>query len=135
MNSNIEKFSFHTACKIVGNSVGWITHILENNDKSYSVMSHINCEHCDYCSDELNGIRVHKFKENPYEENQKRNALSEMKDFFRIFEKYNMIEEIGKIHEDGKIKMNYDDWCIFSNSSLYLIYLTYQLYKQPKEMI
>ena len=26
-----------------------IKHILDNQDGTYSMMSHINCEHCDYC--------------------------------------------------------------------------------------
>jgi hypothetical protein len=29
---------------------GWIVHILKNDDKSFSLMMHINCEFCDYCT-------------------------------------------------------------------------------------
>ena len=30
---------------------GFIRHILNNGDGTYSVMGHINCEHCDYCDE------------------------------------------------------------------------------------
>ena len=30
-----------------------ICHLLDNQDGTFSIMSHINCEHCDYC-DEYN---------------------------------------------------------------------------------
>lgn len=43
-----ERFSLETVRDISkrGNS---ISHVIDNQDGTYSVMSHINCEHCDYC--------------------------------------------------------------------------------------
>jgi len=31
--------------------VGWISHILINDDGSYSILGHINAEWCDYCAE------------------------------------------------------------------------------------
>ena len=49
-----------------------VSHVLDNGDGTYSVMSHINCEWCDYCSAER-GIKttVHQYKPNPYENQEK----------------------------------------------------------------
>lgn len=49
---NRERFSLETAREVYKLS-GSIRHILDNQDGTYSVMSHIVCEHCDYC-DEYN---------------------------------------------------------------------------------
>lgn len=46
---------------------GGIAHIIVNDDKTYSVMSHINCEHCDYCAETNLGIHIHNAKSDPYE--------------------------------------------------------------------
>nr|AMP48631.1 hypothetical protein [uncultured bacterium] len=49
----------------------WIEHMLDNEDGTFSVMSHINCEWCDYCDDEKGlqgGERtIHKAKPDPYQ--------------------------------------------------------------------
>lgn len=43
-----ERFSLEKARELVKTG-NMIKHILINDDNTYSVMSHINCEFCDYC--------------------------------------------------------------------------------------
>lgn len=48
-----------------------ITHLLSNDDGTFSVMSHIVCEHCDYCDSQgdcgSGGKEPVPAKSNPYE--------------------------------------------------------------------
>jgi hypothetical protein len=46
---------------------GAVPHIVDNQDGTYSVVSHINCEYCDYCLEESHGQTHHIAKENIYE--------------------------------------------------------------------
>jgi len=49
------------------NWVGRISHVLKNPEGDYSVMGHINCEWCDYCTEQKeHKIEVHEFREDPY---------------------------------------------------------------------
>jgi len=45
-----------------------IHHILENEDGTYSIMRHINCEFCNYCEEggSPEAGKVHKARANPY---------------------------------------------------------------------
>lgn len=56
MGSNFaERLRFNTVEEILAPVDGrkpLFSHILDNEDGTYSVMSHINCEHCDYCDAE-----------------------------------------------------------------------------------
>lgn len=45
------------------------SHILDNQDGTYSIMSHLVCEWCDYC--EEFDIDIHIAKANPYENQEK----------------------------------------------------------------
>lgn len=60
-----------------------IAHIIDNQDGTFSVMRHINCEFCDYCGErnawydagvplEEIDARAHIAKSDPYEEQKKR---------------------------------------------------------------
>jgi hypothetical protein len=65
---------------ISGSSVLSISHLLANADGTFSIMSHINCEHCDYCAEgkpevEIDGVSYpgffsgpHDAREDPYQE-------------------------------------------------------------------
>jgi len=56
-----------------------IHHIIDNDDGTFSLMSHINCEYCDYCEEHSEKNLIvdigqrsmvsgpHKFKEDSYE--------------------------------------------------------------------
>ena len=50
-----------------------ISHLLDNEDGTFSIMYHIVCEHCDYCNEEgkidiaTNPHFAHIAKEDPYE--------------------------------------------------------------------
>jgi hypothetical protein len=48
-----------------------ITHLLSNDDGTFSVMSHIVCEHCDYCDSQGDcregGKAAVPAKDDPYE--------------------------------------------------------------------
>lgn len=62
MNSNFEnrdRFDLATARRIA-NTGNTINHILYNTDCTHSVMSHINCEHCDYCDEQNNWWEMQK---------------------------------------------------------------------------
>jgi hypothetical protein len=75
--TKFQKFS--EALAVMKKCTGWINHIILNEDKSFSIMSHINCEWCDYCDQRNaaydNGIRysdddyplVHEAKQDPHE--------------------------------------------------------------------
>lgn len=60
-----------------------IAHLLTNEDETYSIMYHINCEWCDYCEQQgdargmLHGevIVPMPAKENPYELQESKGAL------------------------------------------------------------
>jgi len=66
------------AREVVSKSYGWIPHLLDNGDGTFSVMGHITCERCDYCDESYkedpDGTKydlydrpmVHKFLEDPY---------------------------------------------------------------------
>jgi len=63
-----------------------ISHILDNEDGTYSVMSHINCEWCDYCGDQRmvldpdkEATDIHVYKEDPYENQKKLDKDAEEK--------------------------------------------------------
>ena len=51
-----------------------ITHLLYNDDGTYSIMSHIVCEHCDYCDEQGawcgEGVIPVRAKPNPYINNE-----------------------------------------------------------------
>jgi hypothetical protein len=57
------------ARSIVDSPSNMISHILANDDGTFSVMSHIVCEFCDYC--EAGGVVPFPAKADPYE-NQRR---------------------------------------------------------------
>ena len=53
-----------------------VEHLLDNGDGTFSVMAHIVCEHCDYCTSQGDcrgepDIEAVPYKENPYEEQEK----------------------------------------------------------------
>jgi hypothetical protein len=48
-----ERFSLADARASLAKGSNAILHLLDNQDGTFSIMSHINCEHCDYC-DEFN---------------------------------------------------------------------------------
>jgi len=75
-----------------------VAHVLANDDGTYSIMRHINCEWCDFCAAEektrkhkladvvaVRGVQtpdgrtwtIHPYKENPYEEQKKLDAVAE----------------------------------------------------------
>ncbi len=73
------RFDLETALKVVKHSEGWVPHLLDNEDGTYSVMSHITCEQCDYCDDYFEAdpdgtkydlyegnIMIHRVKADPY---------------------------------------------------------------------
>ena len=63
---NRPRFSLKDAWALEKKSCG-PAHVLENGDGTYSVMSHINCEFCDYCEDEEDKrITIHIPKSDPY---------------------------------------------------------------------
>lgn len=79
---------------------GWVKHALLNDDGTYSIMRHINCEWCDYCTAAnvayASGARsteeqpfIHRAKEDPYEyQNLENNAHGFMGDFLHFRENY-----------------------------------------------
>ena len=99
------RLSLEKAREELANTSGWIVHMLENDDggwkningnveyiePTYSLMRHINCEWCDYCTQADNayrsGIRyneknplIHKAKADPYEdEKNSRGESNELK--------------------------------------------------------
>jgi len=76
-----DRGDLETVTKWYKETSGWIPHMLLNDDGTYSIMLHINCEWCDYCEAEdaasRVGIRngwsldrpplIHQAKEDPYE--------------------------------------------------------------------
>ena len=65
---NRDRFhSIEEAKAVKSRLYGAIHHILVNDDRTYSVMRHSVCEHCDYCSETNVGIQVHKAKPDAYE--------------------------------------------------------------------
>lgn len=94
------RYTYEEMIKEMQKPEAWVKHALLNDDGTYSVMRHINCEWCDYC-DAANaaydsGLRstearpfIHMVKEDPYEhQNLENNAHGFMGDFFRIRENY-----------------------------------------------
>lgn len=70
--ANRNRMSYEEAVEISSRPTNVITHLLRNEDDgSYSVMSHIVCEYCDYCDEQgdCRGV-LHPTpciaKENPY---------------------------------------------------------------------
>lgn len=59
------------ACKLGG----YIKHILDNQDGTYSLMGHINCEHCDYCDESNEWWESQKNQGLNYEEICKLNPI------------------------------------------------------------
>ncbi len=66
-----DRLSLVEAQRVVANSGAWIAHLLSNDDGTYSIMKHINCEWCDYCSVKADFNRIHVAKQNPYENMEK----------------------------------------------------------------
>lgn len=71
--------NYAEALEVYKKNIGWIVHLLLNDEGDFSIMGHINCEWCNYCEQQniayKAGLRysddyplVHKAKENPYEE-------------------------------------------------------------------
>ena len=57
-----------------------IRHLLSNDDGSFSIMSHINCNWCDYCGTQgdcraRENYTAVPYKPNPYEWEEKQNDL------------------------------------------------------------
>lgn len=80
---NRSRMSFEDAKRIIDEDGTYFAHLLDNSDGTYSVMSHINCEHCDYCEEKDSwykaGIRdnelkykSHLAKADPYENQRKK---------------------------------------------------------------
>lgn len=69
MNNKEERtrFSLEEVLKEADKPTNMITHVLKNPEGDYSIMGHIVCEWCDYCTEQKSGIKVHDFKEDPYE--------------------------------------------------------------------
>ena len=75
-----DRMTLEEAKKEVANATAWVRHVLDNGDGTFSIMSHINCEWCDYCSaQELFDIKIHKAKPDPYELEHKAIAKAEAK--------------------------------------------------------
>ena len=65
---NRPRLTLEEAQKSSDSWVGMISHVLRNPEGDFSVMGHIVCEWCDYCTEqEDNGILIHEFREDPYE--------------------------------------------------------------------
>lgn len=60
------RMSYADAVVLVEKPGNTIRHLLDNEDGTYSVMSHIVCEFCDYCAESRGLLTVHKAKADPY---------------------------------------------------------------------
>jgi hypothetical protein len=63
---NRPRFTLEEAQKASDTWVGRISHVVRNPEGDYSVMGHIVCEWCDYCTEQSEGVKVHDFREDPY---------------------------------------------------------------------
>lgn len=66
---NRKRMSIEDARKIMSKG-GLIRHLLDNGDGTFSVMGHINCEHCDYCDLENEWWEARRKEGMSYEERQ-----------------------------------------------------------------
>lgn len=69
-----DRMTIEQAVGVATQPTNVITHVLANDDKTFSVMSHIVCEHCDYCDSQgdcrcidVTTVRPVPAKEDPYE--------------------------------------------------------------------
>lgn len=128
---NRERFqTFEEAKKIVDNAEGWISHILINEDGTYSVMSHINCEWCVYCEtkrvvhqlgiysyntktfDEDHPL-VHKALPDPYNFEDTRNFFENLKIFDPYRDPNKPIAEVDFLKKLEKL-INESRWTLHS---------------------
>jgi hypothetical protein len=77
------RMSLDDAKKVIKKITNRIPHVIDNQDGTYSVMSHINCETCDYCDarnqgykngkrDEELDFMIHIAQEDPYRAQKKK---------------------------------------------------------------
>lgn len=50
------RFTLDEALKELQLETFWIRHLLDNGDGTYSIMSHIPCDWCDYCETQGNAV-------------------------------------------------------------------------------
>lgn len=64
------RMTLEQALKKKAEPTNMISHLMRNEDETYSLVYHINCEFCDYCEE---GIKKEPYlaKENIYEEVEK----------------------------------------------------------------
>ena len=102
------RFSLEEVLKEVDKPTNMITHAIKNPEGDYSIMGHIVCEWCDYCTEQENGIRIHDFKDDPYEIEEAGQREEDKEWIAQMEQEERLAQQVNEERDQQKAKDNND---------------------------